>query len=128
MVSTGTGIALGPVRGWASGELGYRHRTEWWMGDSSAPERELADGLLWMAQLGWSPRWGERELGWLFLQADGVTSSADDLVTRRLVQVGGGLGARVWSGLALELGLAEVVWAEAAAPGRSLSAGASWTR
>lgn len=128
VASVGSGISLGPVRGWAMGELGYRHRTEWWLGDRSRPDRELADGLLWTVQLGWSPILGTWEAGWLFVQADGVTAFTDDQLTRRLAQVGGGLGLRVWEGLAVELGVSRVVWAEAAAPGRSLSAGASWTR
>mgnify|MGYP006936367764 FL=1 len=127
VVSAGSGISLGPVRGWVMGELGYRHRTEWWMGDGSSPDRQLADGMLWTAQLGWSPRWRDRDLGWLFVQGDGVGSMVDDAVTRRLVQLSSGVGVKVWKGLAVELGGSSVVWAEAAAPGWGLSAGASWT-
>lgn len=128
VAATGTGLAWGRFRGWTSAELGWRHRTEWWLGDRGDPDRALADGLIWAAQVGWAPAPGGQERGWLVLGADGVTSTVDDRQTRRLAQLSAGLGLRLWRGLALELGAGQVVWAEAAAPGRSLQAGASWTR
>ena len=117
--------ALGPVRGWVVAEAGYRHRTEWWMGDSSAPDRELVDGLPWRAQVGWSPVFGQWEAGWWSLDASGIRNLATDAVTKQHVQVGSGLGVKVLPQLALEAGYSRMVWARNSAQGQSLSGGVS---
>lgn len=128
MAAIGSGLALGGYRGWWSVEAGYRHRTEAWLGDSSAPQRTLRDGVPWRAQLGWSPTFGSWEAGWWSLDGAGIQSFESDEVTKQWVQLGSSLGVRVGGGLALEAGFSEMVWARASARGRSLSAGLSWTR
>ena len=98
------------------------------MGDSSAPDRALLDGIPWRAQIGWSPRFGEWDAGWWSLDAAGIQGFQSDAVTRQWVQVGSSLGVAVSEGVAIEAGYTEMVWARASAQGRSISGGLSWTR
>lgn len=125
----GTGLAVGSQRGWAAAEAGYRHRTEWWLGDSGSPDRTYGDGLPWRVQLGWSPAAGGRDLGWLAADASGSQNLGEaDTVTKQWVQVGAGLGARIGHGLALEAGGGLMPWARNSSTGWSLSGGISWSR
>lgn len=128
MAAVGRGFAIGSFRGWGAVEAGYRHRTEWWLGDSSAPDRALLDGIPWRAQLGWSPQWRDRELGWVSLEGSGLQGLAHNASTKEWAQVGGGLGARLAQGLALEAGGAWLPWARSSSTGWSVSGGVSWQR
>ena len=128
MAAVGSGVGLGGFTGWWALEAGYRHRTEAWLGDSSAPDRELRDGVPWRAQIGWSPRFGEWDAGWWSLDAAGIQNFQTDDVTKQWVQLGSSLGVKVWRGMAIEAGYTEMVWARASAQGRSISGGLSWTQ
>jgi hypothetical protein len=127
--SVGTGLSVGGQRGWAAAEAGYRHRTEWWLGDSSSPDRIYGDGLPWRAQLGWSPVAGGRDLGWLAADVSGLKNLGEaDTVTKQWVQAGAGLGARVGHGVALEAGAGVMPWARNSSTGWSVNGGISWSR
>ena len=58
--AVGSSWAWREQRGWAYLELGHQHRTEWWLGDSSRPERALVDGVVWRGRLGWTLQRDER--------------------------------------------------------------------
>ena len=126
--AVGTGFSLGSVRGWTAAEAGYRHRTEWWLGDSSQPDRAYVDGVTWHGQLGYSPSIEDRDLGWLSIDASGVHNLSEDEVTKQWVQLSASTGIRVAKGFAAELGASWLPWARASSQGRSISAGVSWSR
>ncbi|MCB9780086.1 MAG: hypothetical protein H6742_16085 [Alphaproteobacteria bacterium] len=133
MAEAGRGFALGGFQGWAAIGSGYRHRTEWWLGDSTRPDRTIGDGIPWRAQAGWSPRLDERELGWLSVEASGLYAfagpgDAEDATTKEWLQLSTGLGARVGHGLAVELGASTTPYADASSTGWSVSGGLSWSR
>ncbi len=127
LAAVGTGIAAGGFRGWWTVEAGYRHRTELWMGDRTAPDRVLVDGVPWHLQLGWSPTFGAWEAGWWSVDASGIDNLQTDAVTKQWIQLSTGLGVRVWEGLAVEAGASRMVWARNSAQGRSVTGGLSWT-
>lgn len=125
LFAVGHGIQLGRFRGWSSGELGYCHRTEWWLGDRSNPERVYIDGIPWSAQLGWSPQHRERDLGWAFVRASGIHGWSQDAVTQRFTQLSIGGALKLGDTLALEAGYSDLISARNAALGRGLSGGLS---
>ncbi len=126
VASVGTGVSAGPVRGWWLADVGYRHRTEWWLGDSSQPDRALADGMVGRVQVGWAPMVRGRNAGWVFAEVGGVKAFSADLVTRQFVEVAGGLAAKVGhSDWAVEAGGSRLLWTRAAAPGGAVSVGVS---
>ena len=126
--AVGRGLAVGEIRGWVAGELGYRHRTEAWLGDSTEPERELVDGITWRTQLGWSPRFGDWDAGWLSLDASGIQNLEVDDVTKQYTQAGASVGIKTVEGLAVELGFSQMLSARASSLGSSVSGGISWSR
>jgi hypothetical protein len=126
-LAVGHGWSVGPVRGWVAGELGYRHRTEWWLGDSRQPTRTYGDGLPYSAQLGWSPVRRDRDLGWVFASLSGIHRLQEDTVTQQFMQASLGGALRISHGLAAELGYSQLFNTRAAAPGQSLSVGLSWS-
>lgn len=128
LAAVGTGLSLGAFRGWTAAELGYTTRTEIWMGDSSKPNRSYVDGVPWHAQLGWSPKAGDRELGWVTLDASGINNLAQDTATGQYIQLMAGLGAKIAGGVALEAGYSSMVWSRNSSPGNSLLGGVSWSR
>ncbi len=128
MAAVGRGFRAGAFQGWAAAEVGYRHRTEWWLGDSSKPDRELLDGIPWRLQLGWSPRKGDRDLGWLSVDGSGVQRLASNATTKQWVQLGLGGGVTVVEGFSAELGGSITPVAQASSTGWALSAGVSWKR
>ena len=126
--AVGRGLKVGGFEGWAAGELGYRHRTEVWLGDSTEPDRELVDGITWHTQLGGSPRFGDRDAGWLSLDASGIQNLEVDEVTKQYTQAGASVGIKTIEGLAVELGFSQMLSARASSLGSSVSGGVSWTR
>lgn len=126
MAAVGRGLSLGGFSGWVAGVVGYRHRTEAWLGDSSRPDRELVDGIPWQAQLGWSPTIADRSAGWLSLDASGIQNLVRDEVTKQWTQVGASLGAKVAGPLHLEAGFSTMVSARNSSKGSSVSAGVSF--
>ena len=126
LVSVGTGIAAGSVRGWWLADVGLRHRTEWWLGDSAQPDRSLGDGVVVRSQLGWTPTLRGRDFGWVFMESTLVKAFETDLVTRQSWDLAGGVAMRVGtSGWALEVGGSGAMWVEATAPGWAASVGVS---
>ncbi len=128
LVAVGRGLRVGRLEGWTALEAGYQFRSEWWLGDSSRPDRQLLDSLPWHAQLGWSPRSGERSLGWLAVDVMGVQPLGSNAFTKQWVQAGVGGGLRIVDGLAVELGASATPIASASSKGWSLSTGVSWQR
>ncbi len=126
MGAVGGGLNIGGFSGWVSGEAGYRHRTEWWLGDSSKPDRVLVDGVPWRAQVGWAPTFGDWKAGWLGVDASGIQNFAKDEVTKQWTQVSASFGARVVGSLHLEAGYIQMVHARASSRGSSVTAGVSW--
>lgn len=125
LVSAGSSLRLGPLPGWAALEAGYRHRSAWWMGDSSLPDRVLVDGIPWGVELGVSPRWLERELGWLQLRASGLFNLGPSDNTRAWAELSAGLGLRLARGLSFEMGAGSMFWGQNTALGHRLDAGLS---
>ena len=121
----GHGWAVGRARGWVAGEVGYRHRSEWWLGDSSAPDRALVNGIPWTAQLGWSPRLQERELGWVFASVGGINNPVTDDLTKQFVQASVGAGIQIIEHFYAEVGYSDLVWTRTAAPGGGINLGLS---
>ena len=126
LLAAGRGWSLGKVQGWVLGEVGYRHRTEWWIGDTSAPDRDLLDGIPWTAQLGYSPRIGDRDLGWTFIGLSGVNNFTTDDVTRQFIQASIGGGFRVIGPVHVEIGYSDMIWTRASAPGGGVNFGLSF--
>ncbi|NOY28073.1 MAG: hypothetical protein GXP62_19585 [Oligoflexia bacterium] len=126
IASVGRGFAIGRQPVWTALEAGYRHRTEWWLGDSTSPDRTILDGIPWHAQLGWSPTARDRDLGWLVADASGVQNFASNEYTKQWVQLGLGLAALVTHGFAIELGASTTPLATASSLGWAASAGVSW--
>ncbi|MFT5683919.1 MAG: hypothetical protein ACI8RZ_004851 [Myxococcota bacterium] len=124
--AVGRGWSVGSVRGWVSGEAGYRYRSEQWIGDSSEPDRELVDGIPWNAQLGYSPTIKDRELGWMFASLGGINNLTTDDVTKQFIQASVGGGFNIVGSLFAEVGYSTMVWTRTSAPGGGLSVGLSF--
>lgn len=128
MASVGRGFSVSKLQGWTALEAGYRHRTEWWLGDSGKPDRTLVDGIPWHAQLGWSPAASDRSLGWVSVDASGIQNLGSSEHTKQWTQLGVGLGALIAEGFALELGVTSTPIAKGSSKGWSASSGVSWQR
>lgn len=128
LVAAGHGLRVAGLQGWTAVELGYQVRSEWWMGDSGHPDRQILDSIPWHLQLGWSPRRSDRSLGWLATDLSGVQPLGRNDVTKQWVQAGFGGGLFVVEAVALELGASVTPIAHASSRGWSLSAGVSWHR
>jgi len=124
----GTGLARGDWRGWWMTETGYRHRTEWWVGDSQPNEREVGDGITARVQLGWTPIHKGRNLGWLFVESDAVKALTPSDTTREQLQLSIGAAGMISPSIAAELGVSHLLWTAASAPGTALRLGVSWQR
>lgn len=127
MLAAGSGISLGGFRGFTAVEVGYRHRTEVWLGDSSEPERVLVDSIPWHLQVGWSPKFGEWEAGWWSADVWAVNNLAPSDNTKEWIQLMTSLGVFVVPGLAVEAGYSQMVWGRSTSIGRSVLAGLSYT-
>ncbi|MEL6345440.1 MAG: hypothetical protein AAFV53_20195 [Myxococcota bacterium] len=128
LLALGSGWSLGNVRGWFAGEVGYRHRTEWWLGDSNMPDREYLDGIPWMAQLGYSPRIGDRDMGWAFVSLNGINNFETDTVSQQFIQANAGVALMIAGGVAAELGYSQMIWTRTAAPGGGINFGLSYSK
>lgn len=126
LAAVGRGWSVGGIQGWVSTEVGYRHRTEWWLGDSSQPDRELVDGIPWTAQLGYSPKIKDRSLGWTFVSLGGINNFTADDVTTQFIQASVGGGFNIVGNLFAEIGYSDMIWTRASAPGGGISLGLSF--
>ncbi|MBX2798353.1 MAG: hypothetical protein KTR31_11805 [Myxococcales bacterium] len=127
LLAVGNGVKVGPLQGWLAAEAGYRLRTELFLGDSSAPDRRHVDGVPFSAQVGLSPQFRGKSAGWLFVSTNGVKNFVADESTREFLQVTAGGAMKLFSGIALEVGISELVWARNSATGGGLQLGISWT-
>jgi hypothetical protein len=125
LAAVGRGWSVGGVRGWVAAEAGYRHRTEWWLGDSSQPDRVLVDGVPWTTQLGYSPQIRSRDLGWLSLGLGCINNLTADAVTKQYIQASVGGGLNLVGSLFAEVGYSTMVWTRTSAPGGGISLGLS---
>lgn len=125
LLAVGGGVSVGKQRGWVSGEVGYRHRSAWWLGDSTQPDRDYLDGIPWSAQLGWSPQRKARDLGWVFVSGSGIQPLGEDTVTQQFIQASAGGALKVTKALAVELGYSRTVRARNSAPGSGINGGVS---
>ena len=115
------GSLPGPFYAW--GEVGYRFRTEAFVGDGPVDDRSFVDSVAWLGQAGWS--FYKRMI--LMVNFIGVMAVKDDRFTKSYITVGPGLYLPVWRGLALEANVDPIVHARNSAPGFSFGFGISYT-
>lgn len=108
-----------PVPMWIEGGVGYRFRTEAFVGWTT--DIEFVDGIPFYATWGLAPG-----PVWITLRADGIKNIKDDETTREFVTIGPGVGITVWKGLAIEFRVAGDVVAKNAPQGVSGGFGVSW--
>lgn len=116
------GSLPGPFYAWA--EVGYRFRTEAFIGDGPGDDRSFVDSVAWLGQAGWDFYKG------MILMANfiGVVAVKDDIYTKSYITVGPGLYIPVYKGLALEANFDPIVYALNSAPGFSFGFGVSYAR
>lgn len=114
------GSLPGPFYAW--GEVGYRFRTEAFLGDRPTDGRSFVDSLAWLGQVGWT-FYGRMVLAANFI---GVVALADDLYTKSYITLGPALYLPVWRGLALEASFDPIIYARNSAPGLSFGFGVSY--
>ena len=118
-LSAGASGRLGvPLYGFL--ELGYRHRTEAYLG--TGDDRAFADTLVAAAQLGATPLWEVL----VALNVSSALPLRDDEVTRAFASVGPALLVPLVGGLSLEAGLDALFWTRNSAPGYSVGLGLSY--
>ena len=113
----GSSIPKAPV--FVQGGVGYRHRTEHFIGWDT--DLEFVDGLPLTATVG--ATFG-RFLG--MLQLDAIKNFREDETTAENVSLGFSAFVTVWKGLAVEARVAGDVWANNTSRGVSFGAGLSW--
>ncbi|MBW2734108.1 MAG: hypothetical protein JRH20_17100 [Deltaproteobacteria bacterium] len=121
----GAGGSLpGPFYTW--GEVGYRFRTEAFIGDGPVDKREFSDSVAWLGQVGWT--FYKRMI--LAVNFIGVMALAgeEDIYTKSYITLGPTVFLPVWRGLAIEAGFDPIVYARNSAPGFSISLGVSYSR
>ncbi len=109
-------------------ETGYRHRTEWWIGPPPSVPQGFGDCVTARAQLGWTPRQGDRNLGWLFVESDGVRAVTRSATPREHLQLSIGAAQQVGRRAAVEIGASHLVWTSGADRGTAVRLGMSWQR
>lgn len=109
-----------PLFLWA--ELGYRHRSELYLGHGPYDDRSFKESVVWFGQLGWKV-WR----GIVFaVGCSGAQALAADLFTRSVVALGPSLYLPLFHGLALESNLDAIAHAKNAANGLSFGIGLSY--
>jgi len=104
---------------WIEGGVGYRFRTEAFVGWET--DLVFVDGIPFYAAVGLAPG-----PVWVVVRADGIKNIKDDNTTREHVTIGPSVGVTVWRGLAIEARVAGDVVAKNAPRGISFGAGVSW--
>ncbi len=115
----GGGSAPTRVPLWVEVGVGYRHRTEAFVGWDT--DLVFVDGLPFYAAVGIAP--GPL---WIVVRADGIKNFVQDETTREALTVGPSVGVTVWRGLAIEARFAADVLARNAPRGVSFGGGVSW--
>jgi hypothetical protein len=116
------GGSLGNIPFYFFAEVGYRHRTEHFVGDDTGLSYE--DGISMFAQVGYT--FFERVL--LAVNFGGIMTYTDDTVTKSYLTVGPALYIPVYKGLALEAGFDPIVYSKNSAAGFGFSVGVSYKR
>jgi hypothetical protein len=123
VVATGGGWAWGGQGFWVSAETGFRWRTPLGLGAG-----DYANGLPYVAQVGWKPTVAGVERGWLGLEASGLVRLADEPQTRAWHQVGLNAAVPLGRGVHAELSGQRVLRAVASSEGWGVGVGVSHTR
>ena len=118
-VSYGTSIK--PIKAYTFAELGYVHRTEWFVGQGPAADRDYRDGLSWGAQLG--RQFFKRPT--LAIGGNGVVPLSNNRFTKGYASAGVTAYVPIAGPIALEGGAFWTVWARNSARGSSYSLGVS---
>ena len=116
------GGSLGSIPLYFFAEVGYRHRTEHFVGDDTGLAYE--DGISMYAQVGYT--FFDRVL--LAVNFGGIMTLGDDTVTKSYLTVGPSLYIPVYQGLAVEAGFDPIVYTKNSADGFGLSVGLSYKR
>ena len=117
------GGSLGSIPLFFFGEVGYRLRTEAFVGDGSTAE--YVDGFAFFASVGYT-FFGKYILA---INTGGVIPLSDDNVSKGYITVGPALYIPVYRGLALEASFDPMVYTnDNASPGMGLSFGVSFKR
>lgn len=104
---------------WVEAGVGYRHRTEAFVGWTT--DLVFVDGLPFYAAVGLAPG-----PVWIVVRADGIKNFVADETTREVLTVGPSIGVTVWKGVAIEARFAGDVLVNNAPRGLSFGAGVSW--
>lgn len=104
---------------WVEGAIGYRHRTETFIGWTT--DLTFVDGLPFYVAVGIAPG-----PVWVVVRADGIKNFVADDTTREALTIGPSVGVTVWKGLALEARFAADVATRNAPRGVSFGGGVSW--
>ena len=116
------GGSLGDIPLYFFAEVGYRHRTEHFVGEKRPFSFE--DGIAMFAQVGHT--FFKRVL--LAVNFGGILTYTDDTLTKSYLTVGPPLYVPVYKGLALEAGFDPVVYAKNSASGFGFNVGISYKR
>jgi hypothetical protein len=119
MVLMGGSIPTPTVPLWVEGGIGYRFRTEAFIGWDT--DTVFVDGVPFYASFGAAPG-----RAWIVVRVDGLKNIKEDEVSREFVTVGPSVGVTVWKGLAIEARLAGDLAAKNAPRGISAGIGVSW--
>ncbi len=103
-------------------EVGYRHRTEHYVG--AGDTREFGDGITLTAQVGYTL--AKRLL--IAASVGGIVPFSRDEVTKGYLTVGPVLALLLPHGLSLEATVDPIIWARNASPGVGVSLGLSYKR
>lgn len=115
------GMSFGSLPLYAFAEVGYRHRTEVFIGDT--PDRAFLDGVTVGAQVGYT-LFGRLLLG---VTLGGVIPVQTNDVTKGYVTLGPFVYLRLFRGLALEASFDPMLYAHASVQGFGTSFGLSYT-
>jgi hypothetical protein len=116
----GGGIPKLPVYAW--GEVGYRFRTEAFIGEGPSDDRSFVDSIAWLGQVGWT--FYKRMI--VLVNFIGVMAVKSDPYTKSWITVGPALYLPVYKGLAIEANVDPIVYARNSAPGMSFAFGLSY--
>lgn len=124
VAAAGQAVPLGNHWVWFVEEVGFKWRT------LLIPARHLepirANGLTYHLQVGLAPNLGDRSLGWVNLDVNGVYNPIDDGLAEGHHQWSAGLAGSIWQGLNLEAGFTHIYRATHASTGWGVNAGVSW--
>ena len=124
VAAAGQAVPVGNHWVWFVEELGFRWRT------LLIPARHLepirSNGVTYHLQVGLAPSVGDRSLGWVNVDVNGVYNPIDDGLAQGFHQWSAGLAGTVWQGLNLEVGFTHIYRATNASTGWGVNAGVSW--